>query len=612
MGGFAVSVRWSAPIDRSGFDRMCDLMKHRSHAGMRQLHLANVSLAEGRLARDGAGAWDIASDGDLAVVGDIRLWGRGSLATAAGIADASRVDDRALLLHAYRTLGASMMEHVDGDFAFVIWDGSQHSLFAARDRFGAKPLWMQRTDDGVVLASEPKQIVANSRRPPEASEHEAVQHLTSRFSVDAQGPYVGVERLLPAHTLMAGRTAVHTSVYWQLAPRGGSGLAPPDVPTTFRKQLTDAVARRIHGSRHTISQMSGGLDSPSVAASAHILTAETLDPTTFLTASAVFGDLGVDESRWIAQIAAGQPFDHVDFEPRVGTIEDFTTDMGWVDAPTAWMRHDLLVTPGTIGTERDSDLLLTGNGGDDVVSDIWVLADILRSDGFDAWRRALRATSGAYPMQRPLDVVHSLRLAAPKRLKALARRIPRRHSRPAPLSVEAGALLRSIREPTTPISSGVDALTHLLTTGQSLRMLEFQESMMSRFGMEVSHPFLDRTLVEFVADIAPSARPLTPLSKSLIRTAMVGHLPDGVLERRDTTFATSMIVADFAVHLPTFTLRFPTVPEQALGLVDPSSYTDLCQRAHRGTLTFSGIQRLWNTWAYLLWIETVLPSMTLR
>ena len=49
--------------------------------------------------------------------------------------------DSEIALHLYEDLGPECLHRLRGEFAFAIWDGRNQRLFAARDRFGVKPLF---------------------------------------------------------------------------------------------------------------------------------------------------------------------------------------------------------------------------------------------------------------------------------------------------------------------------------------------------------------------------------------------------------------------------------------------------------------------------------------
>ncbi|MEV4898648.1 asparagine synthetase B, partial [Nonomuraea sp. NPDC055795] len=69
--------------------------------------------------------------------------------------------DTEVLLHAYLEWGERCPEHLDGMFAFAIWDDGRERLLLVRDRMGVKPMFYYPTASGVVFASEPKGVLAH-------------------------------------------------------------------------------------------------------------------------------------------------------------------------------------------------------------------------------------------------------------------------------------------------------------------------------------------------------------------------------------------------------------------------------------------------------------------
>ena len=71
--------------------------------------------------------------------------------------------DTEVLLAVYREYGLAMFSHLNGEFAFVLWDARNRRLIAARDRSGVKPLFYRMTADELLFASEQKGITALPR-----------------------------------------------------------------------------------------------------------------------------------------------------------------------------------------------------------------------------------------------------------------------------------------------------------------------------------------------------------------------------------------------------------------------------------------------------------------
>lgn len=68
--------------------------------------------------------------------------------------------DTEVLLAAFLHWGNDCLAHLNGMFSFAIWDSQEERLFAARDRFGVKPFYYHKAEDGFYFASEIKSLFA--------------------------------------------------------------------------------------------------------------------------------------------------------------------------------------------------------------------------------------------------------------------------------------------------------------------------------------------------------------------------------------------------------------------------------------------------------------------
>lgn len=174
--------------------------------------------------------------------------------------------DSEIALHLYEDFGAKSLQHLRGEFAFVLWDEPNGLLFAARDRFGIKPLFYAVVNEALYLASEVKALLAAG--VPARWDHESVfQQLFVSVDQD-RSLFGGVYQVPPGHYLLATRGRVQLVRYWDLDyPRGNHG-PPPRTGAEYIEQLhsalNEAVRIRLRADVPVACLLSGGLDSSAV------------------------------------------------------------------------------------------------------------------------------------------------------------------------------------------------------------------------------------------------------------------------------------------------------------------------------------------------------------
>ena len=89
------------------------------------------------------------------------------------------------------------LHHLRGEFALVLWDETRRRLFAARDRFGIKPLFYAWHRDTLYFASEAKALFAAG--VPARWDEESVYHSVSFGGHQMRTLYDGVHQVPPGH-----------------------------------------------------------------------------------------------------------------------------------------------------------------------------------------------------------------------------------------------------------------------------------------------------------------------------------------------------------------------------------------------------------------------------
>lgn len=218
-----------------------------------------------------AGSCEIMRDGHLAVAADATLYYRDDLRaglTAAGIAPAGSTDAH-LLLAAYRAWGTDAPRHLEGDYAFILWDAERGTVFCARDGIGLRPLHYGMFGGTLVVASGVAAVLAH----PNASSDLNVSTLAAavagqHYSLGAETSFAHVHVLHAGHAFAwSGGALPAPRRHWTpgaeaAAGRLGFGAAAEEL----RERLTRAVAQRLPEGGPAAVWMSGGWDSTSVFA----------------------------------------------------------------------------------------------------------------------------------------------------------------------------------------------------------------------------------------------------------------------------------------------------------------------------------------------------------
>ena len=176
--------------------------------------------------------------------------------------------DSEIALHLYEDQGVRCLASLRGEFAFVLWDANRRTLFAARDRFGVKPLFYAQVGGVLYLASEVKALLAAG--VPASWDEEAV-YGTLHLAFDAgRSLFRGIRQVPPAHMLIATDDGVRLERYWDIPyPDKGTVADASRVDEAERIEQTralldDAVRLRMRADVPVGCLLSGGVDSSTV------------------------------------------------------------------------------------------------------------------------------------------------------------------------------------------------------------------------------------------------------------------------------------------------------------------------------------------------------------
>jgi asparagine synthase (glutamine-hydrolysing) len=262
-------------IDRALLARMTTALAHRGPDGDGFHVEPYVGLGHRRLAIIDVAGGDqpmFNEDGSVCVVFNGEIYNFAALRPkleALGHVFRSDHSDTETIIHAWESFGPDCLQHLDGMFAFAVWDRAR-GLFLARDRLGKKPLYYARDAAGrFVFGSEMAALAcvpSLSRRidPAAVADFFALGYVPEPASI-----YAGIRRLPAAHFLWLrrGEALPEPRRYWA-PPTRVEKLDEAAAVATLTSMLTDATRARLVSDVPLGAFLSGGVDSSAVVATA--------------------------------------------------------------------------------------------------------------------------------------------------------------------------------------------------------------------------------------------------------------------------------------------------------------------------------------------------------
>ena len=174
--------------------------------------------------------------------------------------------DTEVVLHAYAQFGEQCVRHINGIFAFAVWEEKSRRLFLARDRIGVKPLFYKQHEEGFLFASEMKTILAYPGVKAQLDEFGARQLiLLGPGRLPGSGVLRDIREVEPGYCGYYARGKLRLSRYWQLTDREHTDSFE-ETSDSVRYLVTDAIRRQMVSDVPIGTFLSGGLDSSIITA----------------------------------------------------------------------------------------------------------------------------------------------------------------------------------------------------------------------------------------------------------------------------------------------------------------------------------------------------------
>jgi asparagine synthase (glutamine-hydrolysing) len=474
--------------------------------------------------------------------------------------------DTEVLLASYAAWGEKCVDHLNGMFAFAIWDEPKGELFLARDRMGQKPLYVATlppADEAgwkgpmtaVAFASELSAVCTSPWVDRDTDLDELGHYLAFGYTSGKGTIYRGVGQVEPSTVVrVSGREAISSSYFLRerLVSRDDAGQTDSTAVQRTRAFVEQAVTRQLVADVPVGCFLSGGVDSSVVAAA---MTRSAASGQRVHTFSIGFDDPRYDETSYAARVADHLGTDHHEFRVRPSAADDlpklaqvFGEPFGDSSAlPTHYLARE---------TRAHVKVALSGDGGDEMFGGYDRYRAMHLSRRMTAIPRWLRTTAGGglarilpgvHPkssFQRLKRLLGSLSLEPPERYASFVRFMDPALIRsllatPAARDLAHDAFRDFQRQfalferesNLTKAALCVDRIGYLpgdlLTKVDRCSMLH---------ALEVRSPFMDHELVRFASTLT-TPQLLKGGPKRMLREAFAADLPAWVFKRKKMGFA---------------------------------------------------------------------------
>lgn len=434
--------------------------------------------------------------------------------------------DTETLLQGYARWGHEVVNHLNGMFAFAIYDAGRTELFVARDRLGIKPLYFTVDEAGLRAASEVRMLIDG---PQTITAKSISGYLQWGACPERNLLYSNIQVLAAGHALTIGPEGqVKTWRYWPSRERFASST--PDVVRDLRGLIEKAVDEHLLSDVPVASFLSGGIDSSIVTA----IAAQKLEKK-LQTFSVGFDIAEFDETAIAQKIADRYGTEHHRIQlSEEEVIHSVTEAVEKLDLPSVDAINTYIVSRAVAA--HGVKVALSGLGGDELFGGYPSFRDVPRLKLIARlprpFRRLLGAAAGFGDRLADLPATTDAGELARWRRRFFTDDMIRRAGHP----LSSAKIERPVELP-----DDFARISWAELKGYMRRMLLRDADQMSMaVSLELRVPFLDHELVEYVLGLPAAVKKRFSGVKGLLVEACRDLLPASVYERPKAGFVLPM------------------------------------------------------------------------
>jgi asparagine synthase (glutamine-hydrolysing) len=464
--------------------------------------------------------------------------------------------DTEVILHLYEERREKCLEDLRGMFALAIWDARERSLLLARDHLGQKPLFYAHLGDRFLFASEIKALLAAEPSLREMDARALDEYLALRFISPPRTMFAKVRKLPPGSYLLYKDNRLTIQRYWSPVYQPKLVAREADLLDELEQRVVETVRYHMVSDVPVGAFLSGGLDSSLVVAMMSKLSSEPIKTFSVGVPYADYSELPF--ARQVAQACGTEHYEETVHPSLIDTLPKLVWHLDEPSDPLSVCMYYIAAM-----ARRHVKVVLGGDGGDELFG------------GYDRYWGATIASYYAW-LPRPLrqHVMARLLRALPDGFwyKSLSHQLRwlnqvslleggRRYASSLSYSYFPVALRRTMYgdgflraldgfDPEGIFATYFDydnadeLLDKMLFTDSMVRLPDHSVMILDRtamaHGLEARSPFLDHTLVEFMARI-PSSLKIRGRQLRYMETRLAArHVPAAIVNRKKQGFSSAL------------------------------------------------------------------------
>ena len=499
--------------------------------------------------------------------------------------------DVAIVAAFYEECGERCLSKLIGDWALSIWNSRDRSVLLGKDPIGTRHLYYSFDNNQLIWSTILDPLVRLAGKTFTLNE-EYIAGWFSIFPAAHLTPCVGIHSVSPSSFVLLGPGRHTISTYWSFDPEKKIRYrADAEYEEHFRTVFATAVQRNLRSDRPVLAELSGGRDSSSIVCMADTIIARGAADTPRLDTISYYDD---SEPNWNER----PYFTKVEEKRgRMGWhIDVGTQDPGNIQEPPPKSPHCRFVpTPGHDGrtspqfkmcmTSQDNRVVLSGIGGDEVMGGVPTpapeLQNLLARAKFGALAHQLRV----WALEKRKPWFHLLWEAGRGFFPPALVGVPK-YMRPAPWlqsSFVNHHWTALTGYPTrTKLFGPLPSFQDNVGTLDALRRQLACSALPFEPPYERRYPYLDRDLLDFMFAI-PREQLVRPTQRrSLMRRALVGIVPNEILNRRTKAFVARSPMVAISNDWAQLAEMTQSLLSSSLGIVDAERLSEAFQKVRRG------------------------------